>query len=553
MSNRVWSCVLPLLLLSLLAACDGDPAASRPAQVQAVSGSGQSGLTGAALSAELVAKVTGSGGRGVPGVAVEWDVDAGGGTLSATGTLTDAAGEARVRWTLGPGAGTFTARATVAGLAAAVFSATATLPRPAALQVAGGNGQTGAPAAALADSLAVRVVSDEGRAVAGATVAWSVAGGGGALSSATSTTNAAGIAKVRWTLGPAGPQSATATVAGVAPAAFSAHVVPIASITFSPAQAVVVRGSTLQLTATPRDSAGNPLAGRAITWSTSAPEAVTVDAAGMARGAGRGAATITAAGEGRSGTVVVTVAPRPPQPTSLSLSPQQVDVSAADATVDVRVSARVDAGLRQMHVAVDDPSRDQRRTCTGSAAPTDGTSELGMWTCALHLPRGSAAGTWHVSTLSLLDSAGTAVSFTEPELAARGFDTGLQVVSEGGDVTAPELISLVVVPPAVSLTGGRQQRVDFTFTAADAGTGVAIGAVFLNPPNGGGGGCTADPAEGIGAAAGTFHCSMFVPTNGVLGAWGIDLYLDDVVGNTRRYTSEQLQAAGFPFRVLVSQ
>src|SRR6266550_507053 len=45
--------------------------------------------------------------------------------------------------------------------------------------------------------------------------------------------------------------------------------VPVASVTVSPAVASVALGQTVQLTATPRDSQGNGLAGRMVAWSTS--------------------------------------------------------------------------------------------------------------------------------------------------------------------------------------------------------------------------------------------------------------------------------------------
>jgi hypothetical protein len=75
----------------------------------------------------------------------------------------------------------------VAGPAAAVQVVNATLA-----------GNVGAPA----DSVAARVVDSHGNPVANATVAWEVLSGGGTVSAATSTTNAAGIAKTQWTLGP---------------------------------------------------------------------------------------------------------------------------------------------------------------------------------------------------------------------------------------------------------------------------------------------------------------------------------------------------------------
>ena len=86
----------------------------------------------------------------------------------------------------------------------------------------------------------------------------------------------------------------------------------VASVTVALATAHLLIGSTVQLTATTKDAAGNVLTGRAVTWASSAPGVGTVSAAGLVTGVSAGSATITATSEGQSGTATVTVeAPKP--------------------------------------------------------------------------------------------------------------------------------------------------------------------------------------------------------------------------------------------------
>jgi hypothetical protein len=216
-------------------------------------------------------------------------------------------------------------------------------PEPGGVQVAGGNGQTGAPAGPLADSLAVKVVYADGRPVPQVTVAWRVSAGGGTLSAAATTTDAAGIARVAWTLGAAGPNAATATVGALPPAAFAALAVPVASVTLAFATVRVGKGDAVPLSATPRDSAGAPLTGRAVVWSTSSAATATVSDSGVVTGRALGTATITATSEGRSASAEVTVTPderTPPQLVGFSFSPDRVDVSGVARTVEISVHAR---------------------------------------------------------------------------------------------------------------------------------------------------------------------------------------------------------------------
>ncbi|HKA58466.1 MAG TPA: Ig-like domain-containing protein, partial [Gemmatimonadales bacterium] len=81
----------------------------------------------------------------------------------------------------------------------------------------------------------------------------------------------------------------------------------VATVSVTPATATVDVGATVQLTATPRDANGNPLTGRAVTWTSSDPAIATVSATGLVSGVAGGPVTITATSEGQSGTAAVTI------------------------------------------------------------------------------------------------------------------------------------------------------------------------------------------------------------------------------------------------------
>jgi len=151
--------------------------------------------------------------------------------------------------------------------------------------------------------LAATLRDSAGNVLTGRIVTWSSGASGIATVSANGlvTGVAAGNATITATSeGKSG--SVVATVNGaVTPA-------PVASVSVSPNPASVQVGATVQLTATLRDSAGNALTGRSVSWTSSAPAVASVSAIGLVTGAAAGSATITASSEGKSGTGAVTVA-----------------------------------------------------------------------------------------------------------------------------------------------------------------------------------------------------------------------------------------------------
>ena len=128
---------------------------------------------------------------------------------------------------------------------------------------------------------------------------------------AVATVSSAGIVTGVAAGGPVTITATAGTASGSSQVTVTAAQLPIASISLSQTSGGLALGQTLQLTATPRDATGNPLAGRTITWTTSAAAVATVTQTGLVAAVGGGQATITAAAEGRSATALITVSTQP--------------------------------------------------------------------------------------------------------------------------------------------------------------------------------------------------------------------------------------------------
>ena len=116
--------------------------------------------------------------------------------------------------------------------------------------------------------------------------------------------------------------------------------VPVASVTVTPAAVSLSPGATALLDAVTRDAAGNVLAGRSISWSSSASGVATVSPAGLVTGVAAGSATITATSEGQSGTAVVAVTVLTPEPVA------SVTVSPSSASILVGATTQLNATLK---------------------------------------------------------------------------------------------------------------------------------------------------------------------------------------------------------------
>jgi adhesin/invasin len=197
--------------------------AGPPTSVAVNGGNGQSTVVSTPVATAPSVLVRDVNANPVAGAAVTFGVVGGGGSVTGASTATSASGVATVgSWTLGPSAGANALTATVTGAGIAgnpvAFSATGTgsAPTPANAFVNAGNGQTAAPGTTLAVPPSIKVLDAASNPVPGASVTFSVTGGGGNITGGNTLTNASGVATVgSWTLGPAADANClTATVTG---------------------------------------------------------------------------------------------------------------------------------------------------------------------------------------------------------------------------------------------------------------------------------------------------------------------------------------------------
>jgi hypothetical protein len=190
-----------------------------PANVTAQSGTPAQAPVGSAVTTRPSVRVTDQYGNPVPNATVTFGVTSGGGTATQTTVTTGQDGIATVgSWTLGTTAGANTMTATVTGLTPVTFTVTGTPLGPAVITVADGNNQTALAGTAVPVAPSVVVRDQHNNPVPNVTVTFSPVAGGGTVTGATQTTNAAGVATVgSWTLGSPGPNVLRATVAGIAP------------------------------------------------------------------------------------------------------------------------------------------------------------------------------------------------------------------------------------------------------------------------------------------------------------------------------------------------
>jgi hypothetical protein len=119
------------LLLSS-AACDDKVdivnAVAAATSITVASGDRQFGEVGQPLAQPIVVHVSDQNGASIANAAVNWTVLFGGGSVSASSSLTDGNGDASVTWTMGPTVGADSLRAAIANGAFVIITATATPP-----------------------------------------------------------------------------------------------------------------------------------------------------------------------------------------------------------------------------------------------------------------------------------------------------------------------------------------------------------------------------------------------------------------------------------------
>ena len=253
-------------------------AAGAPASVVAVSLTQQSAPVGTLVASPPSVVVRDASGIAVPNASVTFAITSGGGQLQGATQTTNAQGVATVTsWRLGNAPGANTVTATVAGLPPVTFTATATAGAPTQVQKTAGDNQTAPVNRPVPVAPTVRVLDAGGNGVAGLTVNFAVASGGGAVVVNSVTTGADGSAAVgAWILGPTqGTNTLTATVGNLTPVTFTATGTGGTAVSMQPVSQVTQTGLAGAAATSPpsvvvRDALGNPVQGIQVTFAVTA-------------------------------------------------------------------------------------------------------------------------------------------------------------------------------------------------------------------------------------------------------------------------------------------
>ncbi len=301
--------------------------------------------------------------------------------------------------------------------------------------------------AAVADVPTVTVRNARGEAASGVLVRWTVVKGGGTVGSASSTTNASGLASSGgWTLGPqTGVQQLQASVSGSAPVTFTATATAVALI---PARLTPVTSSATYTVATvaPQapsvrvvDASGAPVGGVAVTFDvvsgggTLASTTATSNGSGVATagawtlGTSSGTQTVRATATGLPA-ADISVSVKAAAPTTLAIVAGDGQSGIAGATVSQPPVVRVTDtyGNNVGNVPVTFTPGASSGSVTGGTVQTDaatGTAVVSSWTL------GSGATQTLVASSSAMP--GKSVTF-RASIATSQFDINVRFVGDGG-------------------------------------------------------------------------------------------------------------------------
>jgi adhesin/invasin len=456
-------------------------------------GNDQSAVAGTAVSLDPSVKIIDAGGNPVSGVAVTFAVTSGGGSITGSNQTTNAVGVATVgSWTLGTLVGTNTLTASSAGLngSPVTFTATGTVGQAATIALNAGDNQSAAEGTAVAIDPSVKVTDAGGNPVSGVAVTFAVASGGGSITGANQTTNAAGIATVgSWTLGSvAGSNTLSAASSGLS----GSPVIFLATGTVGPPSDIALNAgdnqSSVAGTAVPvdpsvvvTDAGGNPVAGVSVTFAiasgggslTGANQ--TTDGAGIATvgswilGTLVGTNTLTASSGGLNGSPVTFTATGtvgPAETIAVNAGDNQSAVEGTAVPIDPSVKVTDAGGNPVSGIAVTFAVTSGGGSITGGSGTTNasGIATVGSWTL------GATAG---LNTLGATSAGlnGSPVTFSATGTIGPPTDIALN----GGDNQSAVVGTTVPADPSVKVTdagGNPVAGVGVTFAVASGGGSV---------------------------------------------------------------------------------
>jgi uncharacterized protein YjdB len=261
-----------------------------------------------------------------------------------------------------------------------------------------------------------------------------------------------------------GTATITATSEGISgTASVTVTLIPVGSVTVSPASKSLLATQTFQLTATVKDSAGTVVTDRVVAWTSSNASVATVSSAGLVTAVAAGSATITATSETQFGTSAITVTPVPVgivlvQPAKDTIAPSgtvQLSAVTEDSVGGILTGRTVTWSSGNAAVATVSTSGLVTATTTTGDAVITATSEgkSGTGTVTVRIP---------VATVTVAPATKTILVTQTTTFTATMKDAQ-------GNVLAGRIVAWSTSNPAVA-----------TISITGVATGVAPGTVTIN-------------------------------------------------------------------------
>ncbi|MBL8987578.1 MAG: Ig-like domain-containing protein [Gemmatimonadetes bacterium] len=233
---------------------------------------------------------------------------------------------------------------------------------------------------------------------------------------------------------------------------FSQYVVlgqaPIASIAVQPSTISLPTGGVQQLTATPRDSAGNPLSGLPVAWATPANGVLTIEQTGTVTAMAVGVSSVTASTLGITGTASITVV-KPPAVAIEAASPAAQGGLIGQPVLSPPAVRLTDVAGRPVEgVTVSFAIVDGGGSVTGAVqqSGSDGVARVGSWTLGPAPGANTVVGAVQVGGI-----AGNPVTFTATAIVPPYISLAPSSLTFSGPQGGPNPIAKQV---AISNSGG---------------------------------------------------------------------------------------------------
>jgi uncharacterized protein YjdB len=255
-------------------------------------------------------------------------------------------------------------------------------------------------------------------------------------------------------------------------AAINVSLVPVRTVTVTPALDTVLSGSTVQLTATTLDSAGNVLTGRTVTWTSGNTADATVNATGLVTASGSTSITtprsVTIFATSGSVQGVATIVVRPIGIASVTVTPS-TDTVAQGATQQLTATVTDSLGRTVTRTISWTSANSSIASVSGTGLVTGGAS-TGVTTISA-----TTAGVTGTNSTTVIQTATTGVSVT----LSPANDTLIVNSSGGAQATA------TTTPPGRTVTWSSSNTSVATINAnSGAIAGVGVGQATITGTSG---------------------------------------------------------------------